>query len=198
MISEKVEEGKPAIHKGIICDRCNCEDIKGIRFKCFVCPDYDLCEGCEEIEKHSHPMIKMRSQYDFEGFDFTEYFLSFGSSLLEKLKAVKEYSVQTGATIKKKTSDAFGNLKKSMEKQKPKQKSDEKVDYFLPKRHRNQSNLKKSYVNDELESKIVESASYISNILALEFERCYDFSLRHKEYSKEELLVKYLENEKDI
>jgi next-to-BRCA1 protein 1 len=37
--------------------------IQGNRYKCYLCPDYDLCEICEEAGKHpiDHPMLKIRS-----------------------------------------------------------------------------------------------------------------------------------------
>jgi len=36
--------------------------IQGNRYKCFTCPDYDLCEACEDVSKHpiEHPMLKIR------------------------------------------------------------------------------------------------------------------------------------------
>jgi hypothetical protein len=39
-----------------ICDSCD-KDIYGIRYKCSVCPDYDLCSECENVnlEKNFHP-----------------------------------------------------------------------------------------------------------------------------------------------
>ncbi|CAF1631145.1 unnamed protein product, partial [Adineta ricciae] len=36
------------IHESISCDGCRAESIKGLRFKCDSCPNYDLCERCAE------------------------------------------------------------------------------------------------------------------------------------------------------
>jgi len=41
-----------AEHPGVVCDGCN-EPIKGIRFKCMECYDFDLCSLC--IQKDVHP-----------------------------------------------------------------------------------------------------------------------------------------------
>jgi len=34
--------------------------IRGARFKCTVCHDFDLCDACEQKGEHDHPMLKMR------------------------------------------------------------------------------------------------------------------------------------------
>ncbi|GMH40618.1 hypothetical protein BSKO_08522 [Bryopsis sp. KO-2023] len=36
------------------CDKCG-NMIMGVRYRCSVCPDFDLCEGCEAMESHGHP-----------------------------------------------------------------------------------------------------------------------------------------------
>jgi len=49
------------VHRAI-CDNCN-NGISGVRFKCAVCPDYDLCETCEAkggVHDPSHAFIKLR------------------------------------------------------------------------------------------------------------------------------------------
>ena len=50
------------IHNGTDCDGCDCKNIKGIRYKCLVCGDFDYCEKCEEKfgDKHGHPFIKIK------------------------------------------------------------------------------------------------------------------------------------------
>lgn len=43
----------------MVCDGCD-GPVIGIRYKCCVCPDYDLCQVCEEKELHSeHDMFKI-------------------------------------------------------------------------------------------------------------------------------------------
>jgi len=48
-------------HPGVNCDGCE-GPVKGYRYKCLVCPDYDLCCVCERKKIHSgHNMIRMSS-----------------------------------------------------------------------------------------------------------------------------------------
>jgi len=50
--SDKIEEEVPrqfssepevVIHNGITCDGCQKKDIQGVRYKCSVCSDFDMC-----------------------------------------------------------------------------------------------------------------------------------------------------------
>jgi len=36
----------PLVHRHVTCDGCGMTPLKGLRFKCAMCPDYDLCESC--------------------------------------------------------------------------------------------------------------------------------------------------------
>ena len=47
------------VHPNVMCDGCN-GPVAGFRYKCFVCPNYDLCETCSAKGIHSeHNMIKI-------------------------------------------------------------------------------------------------------------------------------------------
>jgi len=49
------------IHEGVTCDICLISPIVGIRYKCSVCPDFDLCQECQTTGQHSkdHPLTKI-------------------------------------------------------------------------------------------------------------------------------------------
>ena len=46
------------VHEGIKCDGCEMNPIRGLRFKCLDCPDFDLCEECYNREVHKHHKMK--------------------------------------------------------------------------------------------------------------------------------------------
>ena len=51
------------VHTGIYCNGCGANSIVGYRFKCAICPNFDYCQKCEELnkDKHPHPFIKIYS-----------------------------------------------------------------------------------------------------------------------------------------
>ena len=57
-----------SIHKGIKCNECGINDIKGIRYKCTKCLNFNLCEKCEEKTDHdeNHILLKIRKPVDGE------------------------------------------------------------------------------------------------------------------------------------
>ncbi|CAG0899894.1 unnamed protein product [Darwinula stevensoni] len=48
-----------AAHPGVSCDSCG-QRLRGRRFKCLACPDFDLCSDCEQSggQHLHHPMIR--------------------------------------------------------------------------------------------------------------------------------------------
>jgi hypothetical protein len=51
---------KPQHHR-VCCDGCEINPIEGVRYKCSVCEDFDLCEKCEATMEHSHPLLKIKT-----------------------------------------------------------------------------------------------------------------------------------------
>ena len=50
------------VHKGVTCNECRVNPITGARYKCTICPNYNLCESCEDKDIHSHVLLKMYSE----------------------------------------------------------------------------------------------------------------------------------------
>uniref|UniRef100_A0A915LM14 ZZ-type domain-containing protein n=1 Tax=Meloidogyne javanica TaxID=6303 RepID=A0A915LM14_MELJA len=47
------------IHLNVICDACD-QMIRGRRYKCLICPDFDLCQSCEQKNEHfEHAMMRV-------------------------------------------------------------------------------------------------------------------------------------------
>jgi len=49
--------GRAGLHRHVVCDGCQ-GPVVGVRYKCEVCPDYDLCEGCKTKGIHSEHSFK--------------------------------------------------------------------------------------------------------------------------------------------
>ena len=45
---------KEGIHFHVKCDGCKMDPIRGNRYKCKVCPDFDFCEKCYQSKKEEH------------------------------------------------------------------------------------------------------------------------------------------------
>ena len=56
------------VHKGIKCNQCGKTNIIGIRYKCSTCPNYNLCESCEEDSTHDedHIFVKIHEPVSAE------------------------------------------------------------------------------------------------------------------------------------
>ena len=63
-LEEKIskKEIQKSIHHGVTCDMCGMTPIVGIRYKCTVTKNYDLCETCEDKGTHPYPMLKIRTE----------------------------------------------------------------------------------------------------------------------------------------
>ena len=53
------------IHFGVTCDGCQ-GGVRGFRYKCMQCPDYDLCGKCEAAGQHpGHTFIRVNGPMVF-------------------------------------------------------------------------------------------------------------------------------------
>eukprot|EP01111_Echinosteliopsis_oligospora_P014855 TRINITY_DN5700_c2_g1_i1.p1 TRINITY_DN5700_c2_g1~~TRINITY_DN5700_c2_g1_i1.p1 ORF type:complete len:473 (-),score=88.49 TRINITY_DN5700_c2_g1_i1:59-1477(-) len=58
-----IPTGEEAKHEKVWCDVCKISPVVGIRYKCYNCPDFDLCQKCEQSTVHdpSHIFLKIKS-----------------------------------------------------------------------------------------------------------------------------------------
>ena len=49
------------LHENYICNNCQMSPIKGIRYHCLECNDFDICEKCEARINHKHPLFKIKN-----------------------------------------------------------------------------------------------------------------------------------------
>ena len=57
------------VHRGVKCNQCDTKPIRGIRWRCANCPDYDLCSDCEAQSMHdkTHIFYKVKIPAPFLG-----------------------------------------------------------------------------------------------------------------------------------
>jgi len=66
-------EDESMVHGGVVCDGCGKRGFSGIRFKCTVCPDFDLCEMCEAKRIHdpNHAFTRITKPVNYgRGFPY--------------------------------------------------------------------------------------------------------------------------------
>lgn len=61
-VSEDATRRNAYVHRGCACNSCGIVPIRGIRYRCANCADYDLCEGCEAQGVHikTHIFYKIK------------------------------------------------------------------------------------------------------------------------------------------
>lgn len=67
MSLNKDQPSEKVVHRQFSCNECKAFPIVGLRYRCTVCFDYDLCESCEAKtgDAHKHPLIKHREPVAF-------------------------------------------------------------------------------------------------------------------------------------
>lgn len=59
--SKASETDSTMVHRNVRCDGCNQSPLRGFRFKCFTCSNYDLCATCYMNQTHNadHEFVRM-------------------------------------------------------------------------------------------------------------------------------------------
>ncbi|MCJ1257410.1 hypothetical protein MMC24_005235 [Lignoscripta atroalba] len=68
-IAEDQARREGYVHRGVTCNSCNTMPIRGVRYRCANCMDFDLCEQCEALQIHpkTHLFYKVRIPAPFLG-----------------------------------------------------------------------------------------------------------------------------------
>ncbi|KAF2666636.1 EF-hand [Microthyrium microscopicum] len=68
-IAEDQSRQNAYIHRGVMCNSCFMKPIRGIRWRCANCADYDLCSDCEASNMHpkTHIFYKVKIPAPFLG-----------------------------------------------------------------------------------------------------------------------------------
>ena len=61
---EQLLRADKTVHQAYTCDICDVGPIIGDRYHCIECPDYDLCEECEEVYGHDHALLRVTGAQD--------------------------------------------------------------------------------------------------------------------------------------
>ncbi|KAL9620237.1 MAG: hypothetical protein Q9160_005246 [Pyrenula sp. 1 TL-2023] len=61
-IAEDNAKKEHIVHRGVQCNGCSMMPLRGVRYRCANCADYDLCETCEAMQMHikTHVFYKIR------------------------------------------------------------------------------------------------------------------------------------------
>lgn len=70
-IAKHNHDREGVVHHGVTCDECGSHPIKGPRYHCNNCPDFDLCETCEAKDSHlrTHVFTKIKVPAPWGGKD---------------------------------------------------------------------------------------------------------------------------------
>jgi Zinc finger, ZZ type len=87
-----IKEELKCIHKEVhdnICSNCLCRPIYGVRYKCSVCIDYNLCSKCEADNEHTHVFLKLKKpEIVKEPENFLNKILDLGFTDVEKINTL--------------------------------------------------------------------------------------------------------------
>ena len=97
------------VHKNIICHGCKVNPIKGIRYKCSYCLDFNFCQTCEANKEHDHPFIKLKLPLDTKEPQIIE---EYAKCLESILKNIESMNFEEQKTIKNLIKPLYKSLNK--------------------------------------------------------------------------------------
>jgi Ca2+-binding EF-hand superfamily protein len=56
-IAEEQSKQEGYVHRGVSCNACDTKPLRGTRWRCANCPDFDLCTDCHSVGMHSKTHI---------------------------------------------------------------------------------------------------------------------------------------------
>lgn len=65
----------PVEHPGTSCAHCKLNPIRGIRYKCTICVNFDFCDVCEATIEHEHPFLKIKATDEKKSPSFMSLFM---------------------------------------------------------------------------------------------------------------------------
>jgi len=137
--ANNTEKSDVAVHKCVSCDGCGASPIKGIRYKCIACPNFDFCEKCHAQGSHNkdHSFTKIEKPLERHQYwrNIRENRCNFFQNLFNN----------------------FGKVEPKKEEQKPVEKKEENGYEFLVKE------MKELYQLQNLDDQLILSALQKSN-----------------------------------
>lgn len=141
------------VHHGVTCDGCRVSPIRGIRYKCTECHDFDYCSVCEEVNSatHKHTFLKMREsgRCPYGRGGFRPNFGHFGpiKKMFQKFGNCMGLDIEKVDIIDEKCKD---RKSKSRSKSKgKKEKKEEKTNDFISIEQKETSPLEKVEIVDD-------------------------------------------------
>lgn len=216
-----IVKNKPkVVHRHIICDICNKHDIEGVRYKCSVRADFDICEVCEAQFEQPYPLLKIRHPKQAPLKIFTiiddredsvevngnkvegpayQQLIEQGFKIAQEFLGQYQAQPQSERQSTEATKEEVSEVKEEKVEEKPQElkvveeKSTQPVIIEEEKKAESKpvEQPKMPAIMDR-ESRMIENANYLAQVMELDFTRCFKFAQKHPELTKEQTLERYL------
>jgi len=111
-LRKKQADQRNTVFPSVACDGCDQTPIRGVRFMCSVCANYDLCENCEAAGVHAHhAMLKIRKAEQAPSKLICQFKASAHEMQPEKSEAKTEMKVSSSQVYNKSASKPVDKAK---------------------------------------------------------------------------------------